>query len=505
MSGARAAFISAVVAILVAVVHAPVLWNDFVNLDDPDRIVENRALDVGSVGEALRTAFSPETNEAYPQPLTWLSFAADRAVFGTVAVGYHAENLLLHVVNAVLLLLLLHRCTGRPWAAGLAALLFGVHPLAVEPVAWATERNTLLAAAFGLASLHAYVAWAAARQKRWYLATIVAFTASLLSKPWLFPLPLVMLALDVWPLGRAGRTTADETHAQPESWKRLGLEKLPFLAISFAVGIAALWLTSVRPPDAPQVPPLALRVANAPVALVRYLGKLAVPRELAVLYPFPEHVPPAAALGAALAGVALTVVLVRLRRRAPSLLTGWAWFVLLAAPTMGVIHFGLWPAIADRFAYVPMMGIAFGLVFAVPASGWPAPARLAAGAGAFAIVAALVLVTRAQIPHWRDTISLLSHSSEVAPNDGEYDLNLGLALLEAGRLHEAERALLRAIAHLPGSAGPHYNLGHVYAAMGRTSDAAREFTRAVCIESGGRHERCRGLPVPGETARTGGR
>lgn len=495
---------AAIVAVAVVAVHAPVLRNGFVGLDDPERIAENGALEVGSPGEALRMAFSPAANRAYPQPLTWLSFAADRALFGTAPAGYHAEGVLLHALNAVLLLLLLHRSTRRPWAAALAALLFGVHPLTVEAVAWATERNTLLAGAFALASLHAYATYAATGRRRWYLAAAAAFAASLLAKPWLFPLPLVMLALDAWPLGRSSRPAGDG--ALRQGCGRLALEKLPLLAISVAAGAAAIWIASFRSPDAPEPPPLALRLANAPVALVRYVWKLVFPRDLAVLYPFPDDVPLWAALLAALALVAATLAAVALRRRAPALLAGWLWFVLLTAPTLGLVQAGVWPAMADRFAYLPVMGLLFGAVFALPLPlRWPRPARLAAAAAGGAAVAALALATRAQIPRWRDTITLLTHTSEVAPNHGEYDLNLGLALLEAGRLEEAERALLRAVVHLPGSAGPHYNLGHVYAALGRRSDALREFTRAVCLETGGRHERCRGEPGAGAAAGADGR
>ena len=474
---------AAFVAVTAAAALAPVLDNGFIGVDDDHRIFENPVLARPLAGESVAWAFSAEAGRIYVQPVTWLAFQADAAAFGIDPRAFHAASLAAHLFAAVLLLLLLLRLGGALGPSLAAATLWAAHPLAVEPVAWAVERNALLATVLALLALHAYVAYARRPGAGRYVLVVGLFALSLLAKPWLFGLPVAMLALDAWPLRRwPPRGAADRARIAG----RLILEKVPLLAVGaawavFAMhamesGAAALaWTVAPRP--------LALRLAHAPVAIVRYLGKLVAPVALAIDHPFPDRVPAWQAAAALAVVLALTFVAVRLRHRAPALLTGWLWFLALIAPTLGVVQAGKWPAIAERFAYLPMAGLVAGALFAAAPllAGRRASTRVAAGAVVLAAAAAVV-ASRAQARLWRDTVTVLSHSDAVAPGSGMVEYNLGSELGRRGRLGEAEDLLRRAVRHADTSEA-HNQLANVLLLSGRGQEAADHYERAVAIDA----------------------
>ncbi|HET9552135.1 MAG TPA: hypothetical protein VFP50_04145, partial [Anaeromyxobacteraceae bacterium] len=393
---------AALLAALAAAAFAPAVGNGFTGLDDDVRLVENAHLRGGDA-EPLRWAFSAEAGRLYVQPLTWLAFAGEAAAFGLDPGAFHAVSVALHALAAALLLLLLWRLTGALGRSAAAATIFALHPLAVEPVAWAAEQNTLLAAVSGLAAAHAHAWHARAPSAGRWLLVAAAFAASLLAKPWLLGLPLVLLVLDVtWlgrlpPAGSPGRAAAA---------RRLLLEKLPLLALGVAWALHAR-LAMQGDPALQLAPeperPLALRLAHAPVALARTLGKLVAPVDLSVHDPFPASVPAWQVLGALALIAGITALALAWQRRAPALLAGWGCVILLLAPTLGLVQAGRWPAIADRFAYLAIAAAAAGLAFAVPAELLAGRAqRWIAGAGVAVLASLLLLVTRAQLEPWRD-------------------------------------------------------------------------------------------------------
>lgn len=387
------ALAAALLAVAVATAFAPALGNGFAGLDDDVRLVENGHLRAGDAAGTVRWAFSAEAGRLYVQPLTWVLFAAEVAAFGPDPAAFHAASVALHALAAALLLLLLWRLSGALGRSAAAAALFALHPLAVEPVAWAVEQNTLLAAVLALLAAHAHVWHARAPSPGRWLAVAALFLASLLAKPWLLGLPLVLLVLDVtwlgrWPAeGAPGRPEVPEEGAAvpPASWsasprrrswptsaaaRRLLLEKLPLLALGAGWALLArLQLAGGAGQLAPEPErSLGLRLAHAPVALVRQLGAMAAPVDLAVHYPYPSSVPAWQALGALALVAGFSALAVAWRRRAPSLLAGWACVLVLLAPTLGLVQAGRWPAVADRFAYLALAAALAGLAFAVPAA-----------------------------------------------------------------------------------------------------------------------------------------
>ncbi len=478
----RAFAIAAVLALvaLVAAGFSGTLDNEFMGVDDDWRIFENESLTRPLSWDSVYWAFSPETSRTYVQPLTWLLFRINVAGFGAAPRLFHAESVVAHGVVVVLLFLLLQRLTRKPAASFVACVLFALHPLTVEPVAWASELNALLASIFALVALHAYVGYARAPSVGRGASVLVAYVGSLLAKPWLFGLPFAMLALDFWPLGRWPAEAHGERSAPA---RRLLLEKVPLVVVG--AGWAWWSMHQMEPAgrsSATSGPGLGLRLVHAPVAVVRYLGKLVWPVDLAIEYPFPVHVPLWQGLVALAVCVCLTAAAFRARRRAPSLLAGWGWFLAIIAPTLGIVQAGKWPAIADRFAYLPMVGIIVGLVFA---SAQFLERRTTLRWMTLGLVGAGVLVlcwaTRAQVALWRDTVTFLSYSETVAPGSPMVEYNLGTTLGQQGRLREAE-VLLRRSAERHDQAETRNQLGNVLLLSGRGSEAYEQYERAVALD-----------------------
>jgi tetratricopeptide (TPR) repeat protein len=475
-------------AMLVLLPYTQVLRHDYVDFDDFDYIVENPYVKHGFSTQGVWWAFNfRHQDKSYYRPLTWLSHMLDFEVWGAAPGYHHLVNVALHLGNAVLLYGVFFAMTGAWGPSVLVGALFGVHPINVESVAWLTERSNLLCTLFGLACMWAYVGYARQPTPRRYLATALAFTASLLAKPNLVTLPFLMLLLDYWPLGRwrwpertvggAGTTREVATGEIPAfSIGRLVVEKLPLITLSIAaIGTSILRLGSTIP--AGQVP-WELRLSNALVSYVRYLGNLFWPHNLAAFYPYPKSIPPWQAWGAltALAVISL-LVLVQIRKR-PYIFVGWFWFVGTFIPKIGLIQSGLWPALADRWAYFPAIGV-FLLI------GWwggevrerwqPSMKRLSTAAMALCL-AGLAALTWVQVGTWSDSYTLLGRMLKLYPDNFMAHNNLGLLQRKDGRIREAEQHFREAIRINPGFEIAYLNLGNLAKERG-DADRAMEWYR----------------------------
>jgi protein O-mannosyl-transferase len=459
-------------------------------------------------------------------PVTWLTFGLDHAVWGMNAFGYHLTNVLLHAVNAVLVYVLalrLLRLTLTTADAGpirlgafVAALFFAVHPLRVESVAWITERRDVLSTCFYLLAVLAYLKACeteGARRRRWLVGSIGAYALGLLSKSLIMSLPLVLLVLDVYPLRRAaGR------------WRSALVEKLPYLGLALAAAVisvsavATLGLTS-----AAAYPPLA-RAGMALYSLAFYLWKTLLPLELAPMYELPARVELTSPrfLVSAVVAVGVTTVLLLARRRWPGLLAVWVVYGLTLAPVSGIVHNGP-QLVADRYSYLACLGFAvlLGAAVAAVASGIVQinrPMRVGLVLAGFAWLLGLAVLTREQLPIWRDAEeiwerslavdpdcafchgqwgALLGNRGEIGPAIAHFERvvalrpnrprhrdNLGLALLKAGRPAEAVVQLERALTEEPTNAETRNRLGLALAQQGRLAEASREFGRAVADNPG---------------------
>lgn len=423
-----------------AALFAPAVGHDFILLDDRTYIVENPHLAGGFTAEALRWALAGGYAANW-HPLTWLSHLLDASLFGLDPRGHHVGNVVLHGLATAALFLALRRMSGRFWPSALAAALFGVHPLRVESVAWASSRKDALAGLFWVLAMGAH-AWRARRPGAGGRALAVAAlgACAMMSKPTAVTLPVALLLLDWWPLGRL-RAAAG---AGPSRVRALVVEKSPLLV--FAAAAAALtWRAQLL---AGAMDPLAHvgladRAANAAVAAVAYLQRLAWPSGLAILYP--HEVPgPATALGAAAALGALSLLVLALRRRLPWLAAGWAWYLVTLLPAAGLVQVGVQGA-ADRYTHLPSIGVAIALSWSAARAASRRRLVVPVAAAAVAALALLGAATRAQLAHWRDDVAVFTRAVDVTRGNWLAELNLGAALGargdHAGALERFEEAL----------------------------------------------------------------
>jgi len=450
-------------------VYAPAAHFDFINLDDGLYVTANRRVQAGLSWQGIVWAFTTRYASHW-HPLTWLSHMADCQLFGLDAGSHHAVSVAFHSGNTLLLLLALRALTGALWRSTLVAAVFALHPLHVESVAWVAERKDLLSTSASLVALWAYACHA--RRPGWRRLAIVAiaFAAGLLAKPMVVTLPFVLLLLDWWPLDRA-RTT------KPAA---LVTEKLPLFVLAAAVStltfVVAANTGSVASLD---VFPFPARLANALVAYCRYVGKALWPVRLAIFYPVPPSWPPVEVLAATLVLVGITGSTLVARRRHPYLVVGWLWFVGTLVPVIDIVQAGD-QAMADRFTYVPLVGLAIATVWGLDALARRRPtATRIAQAGALAVLGALAIATHRQLATWRDSTTVFTHALAVTADNWLAHHNLGMALAKRGDIDSAAGEFAAAIRLRPSYADAHYDLGVALLRERKPDEAVAEFTRTL--------------------------
>lgn len=512
--------VAVVLAAITLAVFAPALGHGWLDYDDDQNFLTNTSY--RGLGPAQLRWMASGVIMGHWTPVTWLTHGLDYVLWGMHPGGYHLGNVLLHAANGALFFVLAGRllALALPGTAAVplrlgaaaAALLFALHPLRAESVAWITERRDVLAALFYLLATLAWLRAAedeAARRRRWYLASLGLFALGLLSKSMIVSLPLALLVLDVYPLRRL-----DLRDWRGPGARRVLLEKVPYLAMAAAtIVITSLTMrASVRVTPLDLYPPLA-RLAMAAHSLVFYPWKTVAPTDLAPMYELPARVSllDARFLVATLAAAAITVALFVVRRHWPAGLAIWTVYALTLAPVAGLVHAGPQLA-ADRFSYLPSLGLCLllgaGVAIGAARTG---PARLAPAVAA-AWIAALAALTWSQVQIWRDTDTLFVYALAVDPECGwchaQYggalgnrgDLagaiphlqraaalrphrfrdqaHAGLALLRAGRPADALPYLERAVAVQPDNLDVRTNLGLALTEVGRSSDAAMHLERA---------------------------
>ncbi len=478
-----AAGLALALGLAVVVLYAPVRHFPYIQLDDNEYVFENAAVRSGLGAQSVEWALTAY-HSGHWHPLTWLSLAADVHWFGLDPRASHAVNVLLHALAAALLLLALREATGRTAASALAAALFALHPLRVESVAWIAARKDVLSGLFLMATFWAWARYTRRETPRGYVLAIVAFALALLAKPTVAVAPCAVLLLDWWPLARAARSPAAGIDAGRAARARrsvawLVAEKLPFFALA-ALTLAQTWAAqraagAVMDNEALTLP---VRAANALWNVVLYLAATVWPFDLAIFYPL-RNASVADAAGAALLIAAITVVGLRERTRRPWLLVGWLWFAGTLVPVSGIVQFG-GQSMADRYTYIPHVGLALAVAWeaASRTSGWDVRARIAA---ALLPLAALAAVSRAQLGHWSDSISLFTHALSVTSGNYLVENNLGVALEAAGRRDEAARHYFEAARLNPTWPEALNNAGIAHAWQGQLPEAAARFSEALRI------------------------
>lgn len=469
MKDRRTALCCLCLAVLVAAVYGRTLGHDFVNYDDNGYVYDNPFVKEGLSFKGLGWAFTT-TRWGNWHPVTWLSHMLDVEIFGLRPWGHHLGNVLLHALNALLLFLVLRGFTGALWRSGFVAVLFAVHPLHVQSVAWVSERKDLLSSLLGLAALRLYLGYARRPSLRAYLATVVAFVLGLMAKPMLVTLPVLLLLLDWWPLGRV----------------RAVREKIPLLAVAALFGIISLgaqWnIGALMGLDSY---PLAGRTATALVSAVAYGGRMIVPANLAVFYPQPPGGADRwAAAGALALLVALSAVAVCGGRRRPYLLVGWLWYLATLLPVSGLVQVGH-QAMADRYTYLPLTGLFLAVSWGLADA---ARGRRRAGVGIIVVaglaVSALAWRSWQEAGHWKTSESLMRRALAVTAENYTAHNNLATALMTRGRYDEAIPHLREVLRIRPDHSNAYFNLGQILLLKGEAREAADLFAAALRLDPG---------------------
>ena len=466
--------------------YFPVSHHPFVNYDDDVYVTENVHVQSGLNWDTVKWAFT--TYEfANWHPLTWISHALDYQMFQLDPGGHHETNLLLHVLNTLLLFWVLLRATGSAGPSFVVAALFALHPVNVESVAWISERKNLLSALFFLLALGAYRWYAREPRVIRYVAVAVLFGFGLMSKPQVITFPCVLLLWDYWPLRRmfAGGqepSSGEQLAALPgKSLAWLVLEKLPLFAICLASALITLRAERTGALTGIYFHPFSVRLQNAIISYVRYVGKAFWPSSLALYYPYPTG--DSLILWQVIAAfaflLAATALVIASRRR--YLLVGWLWFLGTLVPVIGLKQVGI-QSMADRYAYVSFIGLFIMVCWGV--ADWARQRHISRAmltAVSIVVLMALAVMTHRQIAYWDDNVTLWSHAVQVTKNNYVAEDHLGGALLADGQFEAAMPHFYRAVAINPDDPDSNLNIGGYEQKQKNLPQAIAQYKKVISV------------------------
>jgi tetratricopeptide (TPR) repeat protein len=483
-------------AAITLIVFAQTVHHDFFDYDDNVYVYENAPVAGGLTLPGVLWAFT-HVHSSNWHPLTWISHMLDCQLYGLNPGGHHLTSVLLHTATAIMLFLVLRRMTGFLWRSAFVAAVFAIHPLRVESVAWVAERKDVLSGLFFMLTLWAYVRYVQGpsgvesrgpgapampapdhrRSIRDYGLVLLFFALGLMCKPMLVTLPFVLLLLDYWPLHRFS-----QPGGRSIPWRLIG-EKIPLLALSGAACVTTLFAQAGARTPLGQLS-LPLRVGNAVISYVTYLGQMFWPSGLAVLYPFSLKDVGAVAVMLSLVVLAGISTGVLLLRRRPYLLTGWLWYLIMLVPVIGIVWVGT-QSRADRYTYLPQIGLYLMLTWAAADLGasWR-HRRLVLGSGATIILAALIFCAHQQTSYWRNSETLWTHTLACTADNIIGHNNLGNELTRQGELDEAIAHYQTALQIKPDYAEAHYNLAEALVKKGGVDEAIFHYETALRIDPG---------------------
>jgi protein O-mannosyl-transferase len=479
--------LSVVLCAVTLAVFMQTVNHQFINYDDPGYVTSNPLVKGGLTAAGFTWAFTTTAMSNW-HPLTWLSHMTDVQLFGLDPRGHHLTSVVIHTASALLLFLLLARITGVLWQSFAVAALFALHPLHVESVAWVAERKDVLSFLLWLLTLLFYSRFVKKLEYRWYFCALLAFIAGLMTKPMLVTLPLVMLLLDYWPFNRcAGRQAPTGTSTLLGRYSLFLLlvkEKAPFFLLSMLSAVITIYGQHKGGSMASLVKvPVGLRIENALISYIHYIGLMFWPHDLAILYPFPRSFQHWQVIGAGCLLVLISLLVIRCRQRCPYLVTGWFWYLVTLLPVIGLFQVGS-QALADRYTYIPLTGLFIACCWLIPEllQGWRHRQALL-GILAGVAISALTSVTWHQLGYWKDNLTLYRHTLAVTSGNFLILNNYGAALEEQGRIDDSVAMFRQALGINPDHAEALYNLGRLYLQdMNRPQDALALFARAIAVK-----------------------
>ncbi len=490
--------IPAIVAILICLVlllYGQIIHFDFLNYDDPTFTTQNHLVQKGLTWQGVQEIFS--NPDYFCMQISFLSHMLDCQLYGLSAGKHHLSNLILHLLNTLLLFHLLNRMTGAIYKSAIIAVLFAIHPLNIESVAWIAERRNVLSTFFWFAALSAYWRYTQQRGLLNYLSVFFLFILGLMAKSMLVTFPFLLLLLDFWPLKRIQLNEREVINHSDRSKKlpyrlyfplRVLGEKIPLMIIS----ALACYLTLISAQNKGGVKgigglvsfeaiPFDIRMANAAIAYIKYILKILWPFQLSVYYPYPQSLFIWQVIVSVLLLLITMIVSLRYIRTAPFISVGWFWFMGTLVPVIGFVQLG-GQAMADRYIYVPMIGILIIMVWGLEAIWTRSEVKLKIVA-AFAIIACILLsiATWTQVRHWQNSLTLFEYTVRITPDYAVAHNNLGMALAENGRLDEALPHIHKSIRLHPNFAEAYNNLGNVLSAKGANDEAIARYLTALQI------------------------
>jgi tetratricopeptide (TPR) repeat protein len=510
------------ICLVLIITTLAVFWqvkdHEFINFDDPLYVTENLHIQGGITLKGVTWAFTT-FHAGNWHPLTWLSHMLDVQFFGLKAGWHHLMNLLFHIASTLLLFLVLHRMTKALWQSAFVAALFALHPLHVESVAWVSERKDVLSTFFWMLTMGAYVFYVEKPEIKRYVLTLFFFALGLMAKPMLVTLPFVLLLLDYWPLKRLQYGTADPKNPaealppsapvqqkrkskkqqtvkekvqakkptdSPYQWtliRPLVWEKIPFFiltVLSSAVTYVAQWKGGAMKP----LEAIAFdgRIANALVSYVAYIAKMIWPANLAFLYPHPGMVPHWQILGAVLFLALSTFLILRMVRRVPYLTVGWLWYLGTLVPVIGIVQVGL-QGMADRYTYVPSIGLFIMIAWAIPQllAKWPYRTFTFALA-AMITFSALIYTTWINLRYWQNSVLLFQQVLVGKEDNATFHYLMGNFLSERGRYEEAIYHYTKSLQINNRNPGVHCSWGNILFNQGKIDEAIGHYKEALRID-----------------------
>jgi protein O-mannosyl-transferase len=481
--------ISAGIVVATLVAYEPIRHNGFVSYDDNLYITENPVIKSGITWQSLGQAFQPHYYMWHP--LTTFTNLLDCQLFGLNPFWHHLVGLLFHIANALLLFWILVEMTGTTWPSAFVAAVFALHPLQVESVAWAAERKTVLSGLFWLLTMAAYIRHVKRPGAGRYILLFLVYGLCIMTKPVVVTLPLALLLLDYWPLGRVKcgchteGTDLVESPPQKARWQkvsvgRLIIEKIPLLALSAILSITTFIAQRHGGTVLPlAIMPLDLRIANTFISYIRYIGKIIWPSRLAAFYPHTREFSPAIVVMCTLLFVLLSILSIYIGRRRKYVAVGWLLYVGTLVPVIGLVQAGA-QAMADRYMYIPMVGLLIIAAWAVKDLIANRPRlRIVAAVLAIAVLSSAVILTRMQVRHWQNSITLFDYALKVTKNNWIAENSYGCALSKVGWLDEAVLHLRKAVLINPGFFDARINLGKVLLMQGNLSEAVARFNELL--------------------------
>lgn len=493
----RTVIVIVLLAISVLGLYLQVTSHEFVSYDDNVYIYENAAVQSGLSWNSIVWAFTTGT-QANWHPLTWLSIIVDYELFGLNAGMHHFMSALIHAINTILVFIVFRKLTGAFWPSAFVAAFFGLHPLHVESVAWASERKDVLSTAFWMLTTLAYVQYVKQPGMKRYLPVLALFTLGLLAKPMLVTLPFVFLLLDFWPFKRfeigaktpgepelsgAGLVSIDD-QKRGNTLVKLIIEKVPLLVLSVISSVVTFMAQRSGGAVFPlEKMPVLIRVENAFVSYVSYIWKMIWPFDLAFFYPHPAFILSISTIIFSIVLiVSLTFVFLWFGRKRHYLAVGWLWYLGTLVPVIGIVQVGI-QGLADRYTYIPLIGLSIILAWGAQdlVARWRYRTAILASAGGASLVFCMAL-TWLQVATWRDNVTLFSHAVAVTDRNYVALTNLALAKEKLGKTDEAIFHYRKALQYAPAIAVIHNYLGIALAKNQDTLEAASHYAEAIRLK-----------------------